>query len=52
MKEIQVFKEPQSGAWFYSFSYKWVVYRSNQGYETRWEAYMAAELHFGEVTGL
>jgi len=42
---ITTFWDRQSKKWFYYFSYNWVVYRGNQGYETRALAEAAAFEH-------
>jgi hypothetical protein len=46
-----VFRDKESGYFFYTFDYNWSVYRSPQGYKTQAEAANAAKQHFCAITG-
>ena len=49
--EITVFRDQESGAWFYAFSYRWVCYRAGQGYQSKELAREVAEQHFARIKG-
>lgn len=44
-----VYKDQESGGWFYGFEYRWVQFGSSRGYGSSGEATRACEEHIERV---
>jgi len=47
--KLNIYCDPNSGAWFYEFPFDWTWYRSNEGYKTCSDAREAGENHIDSI---
>lgn len=48
---VSVYRDKESGYWFYGFENRWIQFAGNRGYRSRGEALGACEEHIERVKG-